>query len=233
MSWKCAGLKPTPAHTGRLEVLNMGRFRLCTLPRKHEAHAGQRAPHCNSGLDRLERADALWCLDGCASALRHVFPGIALVVGIRGAGTGGAGASRAVVVALHCDAVAFVHGGLRRLRRGECRGSDHGEGGGEGAGDRGVGEGVLGIHSSFLSLESRALRVDNMDKAFTVGRSKRRTTAGLMATPVLLLRTSPLLNYQLRPHNPVMETEFCNKHQIQLRYRLRRTLFAMADSRPI
>src|SRR5712664_3620304 len=47
-----------------------------------------------------------------------------------------------------------------------------------------------------------------MDKAFTVGRSKRRTTAGLMATPVLLLRTSPLLNYQLHPHNPVMETEF-------------------------
>jgi hypothetical protein len=53
-----------------------------------------------------------------------------------------------------------------------------------------------------------------MDKAFAVGRSKRRTTAGLMATPVLLLRMSPLLNYQLRPHNPVMETEFCNKHQI-------------------
>ena len=47
-----------------------------------------------------------------------------------------------------------------------------------------------------------------MDKAFTVGRLKRRTTAGLMATPVLLLRMSPLLNYQLRPHNPVMETEF-------------------------
>src|SRR6266436_6279503 len=51
-------------------------------------------------------------------------------------------------------------------------------------------------------------------KAFTVGRSKRRTTAGLMAIPVLLLRTSPLLNYQLRPHNPVMETELCDKHQI-------------------
>jgi hypothetical protein len=53
-----------------------------------------------------------------------------------------------------------------------------------------------------------------MDKAFTVGRSKRRTTAALMATPVLLLRMSPLFNYQLRPHNPVMETELCNKHRI-------------------
>src|SRR5882672_6936967 len=31
---------------------------------------------------------------------------------------------------------------------------------------------------------------------------------------VLLLRMSPLLNYQLRPHNPVMETGFCNKHRI-------------------
>src|SRR5712664_1277392 len=213
MSWKCAGLKPTPVHAGRLEVLNMGRFRLCTVPRKYEAHAGQRAPHCNSGLDRLERAGALRCLDGRASALRHIFPGIALVVSTRGAGTGGARASRAVVVALHCDAVAFVHGGLRRLRRCECRGSDHGEGGVEGAGDRGVGEGVLGIHRSFLSLEIRALRVDNMDKAFTVGRSKSSTTAGLIATPIGVTRV-PLLNYQSRPHNPVMETEFCSKHQI-------------------
>ena len=59
------------------------------------------------------------------------------------AGAGGAGAGRAVVVALHGNAVAFVHSGLRRLRSGECRRGDHGEGGGEGAGDRGVGDDAL------------------------------------------------------------------------------------------
>ena len=39
MSRKCAGLKPTPVHAGRLEVRSIGRSRLCLLPAEHEAHA--------------------------------------------------------------------------------------------------------------------------------------------------------------------------------------------------
>src|SRR5260370_42693660 len=73
---------------------------------------------------------------------------LAVVRGSRGGGGGAAVRRRAIIVALQCDAVAFVHGGLRRLRRGKCRGSDHGESGGERAGDRGVGECILGINSN-------------------------------------------------------------------------------------
>src|SRR5882757_9115341 len=178
MSRKCTGLKPTPVHAGRFETMDISTFRLGVKRR-----AGRRSPHFSSGLDWLERAHALRCLYCRARPFRYVLPGVALVVGTRGASTGGAGAGSAVVVTLHCDAEAFVHGGLRRLRRCECRGSDHGEGGGEGAGDRGVGDNVLGIHRSFLSPEGRALRVDDIDQAFTVGRSKSSTTAGLIATP--------------------------------------------------
>src|SRR6266478_4362694 len=141
------------------------------------------APHSSSGLDWLERTRALRCLDRRASPFRYVLPGVALVVGTRGASAGGAGAGRAVVVTLHCDAVAFVHGGLRRLRRCECRGSDHSERGGEGAGDCGVGDNVLGIHRSFLSREHRALRVDGINTAFTIGVPENPATAGLIANP--------------------------------------------------
>ena len=66
-----------------------------------------------------------------------------MIIGARSAGTGGAGAGRAVVFALQGDAVTFVHGGLRRLRPGEYWGGDHSEGGGEGARDRGVGYDAL------------------------------------------------------------------------------------------
>src|SRR5271165_3483959 len=98
---------------------------------------------CGSGLDWFERARALRRLYCRASSFRYVLPGVALVVGTRGASTGGAGASPAVVVAFHGDAVAFIHGGLRRLRPGEYRCGNHSEGGGERAGDRGVGDGAF------------------------------------------------------------------------------------------
>src|SRR6266851_8095312 len=116
MSRKCAGLKPTPVQAGRLETTDISKFRLCVLPKKEEAHAGRRTPHFSSRLDWLGRARALRCLDRRASPFGDVLPGVALVVGTRGAGAGGAGAGRAIVVTLHCDAVAFVHGGLRRRR---------------------------------------------------------------------------------------------------------------------
>src|SRR5260221_13113009 len=105
--------------------------------------AGPRAPCSKSGLDRFERAGALRCLYGLASSFCYVLPRVALIVGTSSTRTGGPGAGRAVVVALQCDAVAFVYDGLRRLRRCDYRGSDHGEGGGEGASDCGVGEGVF------------------------------------------------------------------------------------------
>src|SRR5258708_25736347 len=127
------------------------------------------------GLDRLERARAVRGLDGRAGAVRHILPGVALVIGTRGAGAGGAGAGRAVIVALQRDAVAFVHGGLRRFWRGECRGGDHGEGGGEGAGDGGVGEEVLGTHGKILSGEYRA---NGVNTAFTIGLPEWPATAG-------------------------------------------------------
>src|SRR5258705_2865452 len=173
MSRKCTGLKPTPVHAGRFETMDISTFRLGVKRR-----AGRRAPHFSSGLDWLERAHALRCLYCRARPFRYVLPGVSLVVGTRGASTGGAGAGSAVVVTLHCDAVAFVHGGLRRLRRCECRGSDHGEGGGEGAGDCGVCEEVLRIHEVILSREHRRCG----STAFIIGVSENPTTARLSNT---------------------------------------------------
>src|SRR5260370_26426412 len=108
MSRKCAGLKPTPVHAGRFEALDICGLQLGVLPRNMR-RAGRRAPHSRSGLDRFERAGALRGLYGLASSFCHVLPRVALIVGTRGARTGGAGAVRAVVVTLQCDAVAFVH----------------------------------------------------------------------------------------------------------------------------
>src|ERR1700686_1167507 len=109
MSRKCAALKPTPLRAGRSEALSIGRFRPCMLPAECEARAEERAPQSGSGLDRLQRTHALGCLDGVAGPPRHILPGIALVVGARGAGAGCPGARRAIVITLQRDAVAFVH----------------------------------------------------------------------------------------------------------------------------
>lgn len=95
------------------------------------AQAGWRHVFGKSRLDRLERAPALRRLYGRASSLRHVLPSVALVIGGRGAGAGGAGAGRAIIVALHGDAKAFFHSGLRWLLPGDCRRGNHGKGGRE------------------------------------------------------------------------------------------------------
>ena len=93
--------------------------------------AGWRRVFSKSRLDRLKRTFALRRLYGRASSLRHVLPGVALVIGGRSAGAGGTGASRAIIVALHGDAKAFFHSGLRWLRPGDCRRGNHGKGGRE------------------------------------------------------------------------------------------------------
>src|SRR4029079_18667116 len=94
---------------------------------------GARALACT----RLKRAFATWSVDGGAGALGHELPGIALVVGLGGAGAGGPWAGGAVVHALQGNAEAFLLGGFlgrdgggkagnrrrKRAGKGKCDGS--------------------------------------------------------------------------------------------------------------
>src|SRR4029077_16544928 len=106
-----------------------------------------------SRLDRLKRAHAFWRLDRLARSLRNILPGIALIVGGRSPCAGGAGAGGAIVVALQRNAEAFVHCGLRGLRPGSCRRSEHGQRGGEGTDDGSSADDVFRPHGILLSRE--------------------------------------------------------------------------------
>src|SRR5579863_7386994 len=151
MSRKCAGLKPTPACAGRLEWTRLiGPACEASRPsatEEQEAPAKCARPFAAlSRFDRLERTHALRSLDRVARSLGHILPGGALIVRGRGPGASGSSAGRAVVFTLERNAEAFVHGGLRRLRRGGDRSCDHRQGGGKRTGDRRGGEGAFGAH---------------------------------------------------------------------------------------
>src|SRR5579863_4764130 len=132
MSRKCAGLKPTPACAGRLEWTRIiGPACEASRPsatEEQEAPAKCARPFAAwSGFDRLQRTHALRSLDRVARSLGHILPGGALIG--RGPGASGSGAGRAVVFTLERNAEAFVHGWLRRLRRGGDGSRDHRQGG--------------------------------------------------------------------------------------------------------
>src|SRR5437773_4746924 len=82
--------------------------------------------------------------DGLASAFGDIFPAIALVIHLRCAGAGSAGAGRTIIMSFQSDAIAFVHGWLRRDRTRRSGRSKKRERGGErggryfGFGDHGV-----------------------------------------------------------------------------------------------
>ena len=107
--------------------------------------AGFRAPPALADQDFIdgERAHALRGLHRGAGALGNVFPGIALVVDLGGAGAGGAGAGGAIVLAGERNAITFVGIGLDRSGPRRRRQGDHGEGGCQRTGERSGGDRIL------------------------------------------------------------------------------------------
>src|SRR5262249_1109535 len=103
-------------------------------------------------------AHAFWRLDRLARSLRNILPGIALIVGGRSPCAGGAGAGGTIVVALQRNAETFVHCGLRGLRPGSCRRSDHGQRGGEGTDDGSSADYFFRPHGILLSRETGVAR---------------------------------------------------------------------------
>src|SRR5262245_37473383 len=151
MARKCTGLKLTPARAGSFEAL-----RTFSIQGSWERPTrGDAVPSLTkSRLDRLKRAHAFWRLDRLARSLRNILPSIALIVGGRSPCAGGAGAGGAIVVALQRNAEAFVHCGLRGLRPGSCRRSEHGQRGGEGTDDGSSADDVFRPHGILLSRET-------------------------------------------------------------------------------
>src|SRR3954469_8792423 len=72
-------------------------------------------------FDRHERTGAERRLRGNAAALIDKLPGVALIVGLGGRGASGAGASRAIVLALERNAVALLLGASLCRRCGHGR----------------------------------------------------------------------------------------------------------------
>jgi hypothetical protein len=92
--------------------------------------------------------------DVLASTLGDIFPAIALVIHLRCASAGSAGAGRAIIMPFHRDAIAFVHGRLRRDRTRRSGRSKQREGSSEGGG----GDLGFGGHDEFPCMdESRFL----------------------------------------------------------------------------
>src|SRR3546814_2318406 len=90
---------------------------------------GLRQMRSRLGFERFELAETSrggFAFHGGASAFGDRFPGVGLIVHFRGAGTGGASAGGAVVLAFEGDAEAFFHGVVSSMN---SRDACHAQGG--------------------------------------------------------------------------------------------------------
>jgi hypothetical protein len=97
---------------------------------------------------------------------------------------------------------------LRRLRAGEYRGGDHGEGCGERAGDRGIGDDVLGIHRNFPLPAILDTRSHGAEYGSAIGLPDNPTSGRFKPGPMLMLRASRSSNYRRPDHDAVNKTHF-------------------------
>src|SRR5262249_62401537 len=98
-----------------------------------EARVLTRAIWNESVFDWVQGTLAFWIFDRFASSLRHIFPVFALVIHRRCASAGSASAGLAIILSFQSDAIAFVHGWLRRnrtRRSGRSKKGGRGSGGG-------------------------------------------------------------------------------------------------------